>query len=71
MRFGTWNVRSLYRAGSLTAAAKELANKLYLVGVREVRWDKGGMAGAGDYNFFYGKGNKNHQMETGLLCTTE
>ena len=24
-RFGTWNVRSLYRAGSLTAAARELA----------------------------------------------
>jgi hypothetical protein len=38
---GTWNVRSLYKAGSLTAGARELANKLYLVGVREVRWDKG------------------------------
>jgi hypothetical protein len=26
MRFGTWNVRSLYQAGSLTAAAaRELA----------------------------------------------
>ena len=25
MRFGTWNVRSLYRVGSLTAAARELA----------------------------------------------
>jgi len=25
MRFGTWGVRSLYRAGSLTAAARELA----------------------------------------------
>ena len=24
-RFGMWNVRSLYRAGSLTAAARELA----------------------------------------------
>jgi hypothetical protein len=24
-RFGTWNVRSLYRAGTLTAAARELA----------------------------------------------
>ena len=24
-RFGTWNVRSLYRAGSLTAKARELA----------------------------------------------
>ena len=38
----TWNVRSLYRAGSLTAAARELARyKLDLVGVQEVRWDKG------------------------------
>jgi hypothetical protein len=25
MRFGTWNVRSLYMAGSLMAAARELA----------------------------------------------
>ena len=40
---GTWNVRSLYRAGSLTAAARELARyKLDLVGVQEVRCDKGG-----------------------------
>ena len=44
MRFGTWNVSSLYRAGSLTAAgARELARyKLDLVGVQEVRCDKGG-----------------------------
>jgi len=44
MRFGTWNARSLYRSGSLTAAAAagELARyKLDLVGVQEVRWDKG------------------------------
>jgi len=52
---GTWNVRSLYRAGSLTAATRELARyKLDLVGVQEVRWDKGGTVRAGDYNFFYG-----------------
>jgi hypothetical protein len=31
---GTWNVRSLYRAGSLTAVTRELARyKLDLVGV--------------------------------------
>jgi hypothetical protein len=37
---GTWNVRSLYRAGSLMATARELARyKLDLVGVQEVRWD--------------------------------
>jgi hypothetical protein len=38
MRFGTWEVRSMYRALSFTAAARELArNKLDLVGVPEVR----------------------------------
>jgi exonuclease III len=43
MRFGTWNVRSLYRSGSLTAIARDLAwYKLDLIGVQEVRWDKGG-----------------------------
>ena len=58
MRFGTWNVRSLYRAGSLTAAGRELARcKLDLVCVQEVRLDNGGTVRAGDYNIFYGKGN--------------
>jgi len=40
---GTWNVRSLYRSGSLTMAARELSRyRLDLVGVQEVRWDKWG-----------------------------
>jgi len=52
-RFGTQYVRSLYRVGTLTAAARELARyKLDLVGVQEVRWEKGGTVRAGDYNFF-------------------
>ena len=47
---------SLHRAGSPTAAARELARyKLDLVGVQEVRWDKGGTVSAEDYNFFYEK----------------
>ena len=49
MRFGTWNVRGLYREDSLTATARELArHKLDLVGVQEVRWDKGDRLRAGD-----------------------
>jgi hypothetical protein len=44
MRFGTSNVRSLYRAGSLKTVARELGKyKLDLVGVLDVRWEKGGM----------------------------
>jgi len=43
MKIGTWNVRSLYRAGSLKVAVRELVSyKLDVVGVQEVRWDKGG-----------------------------
>ena len=69
---GTWNVRSLYRTGSLTTAARELARyKLDLVDVQEIRRDKGGTVRAGDYNFFYGKGNENHQLVTGFLYTKE
>jgi hypothetical protein len=53
MRFGTWNVRSLYKAGSLMTVSRELARyKLDLVGGKG-----GGMEPAGEYTFFYGKGN--------------
>jgi exonuclease III len=57
MRFGTWNVRSLYRAGSLKIIAKEITKyEPDLVGVQEVRWDGGGTEPAGEYTFFYGTG---------------
>ena len=68
MRFGTWNVRSLCRAGSIIAAARELARyKLDLVGMHEVRRDREGTVRAGDCNFFYGQGNENHQLGTGFF----
>ena len=42
MLLGTWNVRSLYRTGSLTAAARELARyKLELLGVQGLGGTKG------------------------------
>jgi hypothetical protein len=63
MRFGTWNVRSLYRTGSLMTVSRELARyKLDLVGVPEARWEGGGTEPVGEYTFFYGKGNENHEL---------
>jgi len=68
LRFVTWNVRSRYRAGSLTAGAKELARcKLDLVGVQKISWDKGGTITAGDYNFFQWKRIKSYQLGRGFF----
>jgi exonuclease III len=52
MRFGTWNVRSFYRSGSLKTVSRELAKyKLDLVGIQEVRWDDSNTELAGSYSF--------------------
>jgi hypothetical protein len=67
MRFGTWNVRSLYRIGSLKTAAGELGKyTLDLVCVQEVRWEKGGTVKA-DHTFLYGQGNGDYQLVTGFF----
>jgi hypothetical protein len=66
MRFGTWNTRSLYKAGSLMTDLRELSTyELHLVGVQEVRWDGSGAAPAGEYTFFYGKRKDRHELATG------
>jgi hypothetical protein len=72
MRFGTWHVRSLYRSGSPTTVARELAKyKLDLLDVQGVRWDKGDIVRVGVYIFLYGKGKENHQLGAGFLYTKE
>jgi hypothetical protein len=68
MRFGAWNVRSMYRAGSLMAVAEEISEyKSDLVGVQEVRWDGGGIEPAGECTSFAGKGNEKHELSTGFF----
>jgi hypothetical protein len=52
-RSGTWNVGSLYGAGSLVTVSKELSKyKLDLEGVQEVREEGDGTKLEGKYTFF-------------------
>jgi hypothetical protein len=46
MKFGTWNVRSLYRAGSLTAAARDLLLTHHCAGDKIDKNEMGGACSA-------------------------
>jgi hypothetical protein len=71
MRFGTWNIRSLYRVGAIKSIVGGLEKcKLDLVGVQEVRWEGEGYQTADNYAFFYGKGNVKSSISDRMLYIT-
>jgi hypothetical protein len=41
--------------------------KLELVGIQEVRWEKGSTDQAEDYAFLFGEGNEGHQLGKGFF----
>ena len=65
--FGTWNVRTLYQAGKLDNAIREMEDmKLDVLGISETRWTKSGKIFKGDHMFIYSGGDK-HEHGVGLM----
>jgi hypothetical protein len=57
MRFVTWSVKH-------RTVMEEISKyNLNLVGVQEVRWDRGGTEPADECTFFNGKGNEKHEFQ--------
>jgi hypothetical protein len=66
--FGAWSVKCLYRAGSLMAVPKEISKyKLELVGVQEVRFERGGTEPPGEHTFFCRNEIENDESGTGFF----
>jgi hypothetical protein len=51
----------------MTVSRELVKYKLDSVGVQEVRSDRGGTKPAGEYTFFYAKGNENQELGTGIF----
>jgi hypothetical protein len=58
----------IFQELSTSSSIKKLSKyKLDLVGLQEVRWEGGDTEPAGEYIFFYIKGNENPDLRTGLF----
>jgi hypothetical protein len=54
----------------MTIAEEISKYKSDLVGVQEVKWDRGGTQPAGEYTLLYENGNENHELGIGFFLYT-
>ena len=71
LRIDTWNVRTLYQAGKLSNALKEMDNmKLDLLGISECKWTDNGII-VKDNNIMIYSGGKEHRNGVGIIMSKE
>ncbi|KAF0708802.1 craniofacial development protein 2-like, partial [Aphis craccivora] len=69
LKIGTWNVRSLYRTGTLTAVVSELDRyELAILAIQENRWSGSGNHKTEKATLFY-SGGSGHERGVGFVAT--
>ena len=67
LKIGTWNVRTLYKAGKLENAMQEMKRmELDIMGTAETRWTESGKVVKNNYTMIYSGGNE-HKYGVGIL----
>jgi len=68
LRFGTWNIRTLYQPGAVLALVKEF-NKymLEILAIQEIRWSGQGSTEIGNAIIFFGQCDNRRQGGTGFI----
>ena len=67
VRIGTWNVRTLHRAGKTKNLFKEQKQlSVNIMGINEMRWTGCGITRQGDYTIIYSGGSK-HLLGVGVV----
>ena len=67
LRYGTWNINTLYQAGKIDNCTVEMkANQLDVLGLAEVRWTESGKTTKKDTTLYYSGGDK-HQNGVGIM----
>jgi exonuclease III len=76
LRFGTWNVKTLYQVGKLAQASKIMESyRLAFLGMSEVRWNQCGQIATTKGHTFFWSGMPNeddtHQYGVGILVNNK
>ena len=67
LRIGTWNVRTMYKAGNLDNGIQKMKNmKLDIMGISETRWTESGQSTTGNHTMIYSGGIK-HKHGVGFI----
>ena len=68
LKIGTWNIRTLYRAGAVNNLEKEISRyKLDVVAIQEVRWTGHGKMERKEHSIYYSCQAKKHEFGCGFV----